>query len=295
MNAPDAYAIRDGQTLRNWADSIQRSERLFSGQPKIGLVVGTFAAVPYIHLHLETRRRLYPQIPMLVHDDCSPQELELANLCAEYGTEFISTANRFPICKGDLSAIASGLIWARAQRLDILVKMSRRFLPLKPWADELAALAITSQYATYSSWTTSFNFGFRTECVGLAVEEWFALGLFDQIVETILHSDTPFVEGFIHRLARHASVRNSKSARAFDAAVGQRPRDRDGYAPWPFMGTDRCAQTDNFLWHDWSKPEDYAAQAQRLGLAYDADAFRDPNMGSGSRPSAKSSVPCAGD
>jgi hypothetical protein len=279
METPPPLAVRLGQTTLNWAESTQRTERLFPAKPKIGLIVGTFAAVPFVHLHLETRRRLYPEIPMLLHDDCSPATRELENLCAEYGVEFASTVARFQPCKGDLSAIATGLVWARARPLDIVVKMSRRFLPLKPWVADLSALAMASHYATYSSWTSSFDFGFRTECVGFAVEEWCALGLIDEIADTICKPEQPFVEGFIHGLARHCAMRNTRAAKAFDTMVGPRPANRDGYAVWPFMGTDRCARSDNFLWHDWATSEDYSAQARRLGLPYSVDDFRDPNAG----------------
>ena len=265
----------------DWSKASQRREHLFTEPPKIGLVVGTYAATPYVHLHLEARRRYYPEVPMLLHDDRSPQGAELESLCATYGVEFASTTHRFPPSKGDLSAMASGLLWGRERSLDIVVKMSRRFLPLKPWVDDLTALAIASQYPTYSSWTTTFGFGFRTECLGLAVEQWFRLGLFDEIVEAICNEEKVFVEGFVHRLARHATLRNPKAARAFDAHVGQRPGDRDGYAVWPFMGTDRCAPSENFLWHDWATAEDYAAQARCFELPYEAKDFRDPNMGSG--------------
>lgn len=278
MEAPTAYAIREGQAIRHWSDCVQSRERLFSGSPKVGLVVGTYAAVPYIHLQLETRRRLYPDVPMLVHDDCSPRGSELDALCKEYRVGFMSTVTRYPASKGDLSAMAAGLDWARSRSLDILVKMSRRFLPLIPWADELAALAVMSQYATYSSWTTSYGFGFRTECLGFAVEEWFRLGLFEGIVDGILQPDSPFVEGFVHRLAQLAALQNTKAAKAFDAAVGPRPRERDGYAIWPFMGTDRRARSENFLWHDWASHEDYGARAKALGLPYSADDFRNPNI-----------------
>lgn len=40
-------------------DLIQRREELYRTDPKLGMVVGTFAAVPYVHLQLEARRRLY--------------------------------------------------------------------------------------------------------------------------------------------------------------------------------------------------------------------------------------------
>ena len=33
------------------------SDRLYDGLPKLGLVIGTYAAVPYVHLQLEARQR----------------------------------------------------------------------------------------------------------------------------------------------------------------------------------------------------------------------------------------------
>ncbi len=279
MEALQPYATREGQTVRNWADFLCPREAPFPKTPKIGLVVGTYAALPYVHLQLETSRLFHPDLPILVHDDCSPHSRQIESLCGHYGADFISTTSRFPACKGDLSAIASGLQWSRERSLDLLVKMSRRFLPLKAWAEDLADLAMSAQHATYSSWTTSFDFGFRTECLAFAVKDWFSLGLFDEIVGAILQNDTPFVEGFIHGLAQRAAVRNCQVARDYESRVGQRPREQNGYAVWAFMGTDRCARTDNFLWHDWAAPRDYAARALEMGLPYTENDFRDPNAG----------------
>ncbi len=50
---------------------------------RVGVVVGTFAALPYVHLQLEARRRRWPGVPMLVHDDASPQQADLSALCRE--------------------------------------------------------------------------------------------------------------------------------------------------------------------------------------------------------------------
>lgn len=261
-----------------------RAERRLKEAPKIALVVGTFAAVPYVHLHLETRRRLYPDVPMLVHDDHSPQGGELAELCGRHGAEFATTATRFPACKGDLSAFVCGLVWARECGADILVKMSRRFLPKIRWVDGLAALVQEADYATYSAWTTSFDFGFRTECLALDVEEWFARGLVDQMIAAIHAPGSPFVEGFMHGLARQAAAGNSAAARAYDGRIGHRPKNREGYAVWAFMGTDRRARSADYLWHDAAEPADYHAVAVGWGLKYDAADFANPNMGHGVKP-----------
>ena len=60
-----AMANRDFSILR--AETACRVSQLlddpvviFARPPSVGLVVGTFASVPYIHLHLEARRRFTP-------------------------------------------------------------------------------------------------------------------------------------------------------------------------------------------------------------------------------------------
>lgn len=282
----DAYALlREGKRFTLASVGRQR-ERILYGKPKIALVVGTFAAVPYVHLHLEARRRLYPDIPLLVHDDHSPKAGELAALCRSYDAEFVETATRFPPSKGDLSAIAYGLAWARERGVDVLVKMSRRFVPKIRWVDGLKELVEESDYATYSSWTTSFGFGFRTECLGLAVGEWFARGLVDDLTAAIYASETPFMEGFMHDLARRAAITASPAAQRYDAHVGARTPERDGYAVWPFIGTDRCTWSADYIWHD-SEGEGvhrYAELARLWKLPYQVVDFIDPNMGHGTAP-----------
>jgi hypothetical protein len=279
------YAVRRGGAIYDLADwRTHRPQRIFEKPPRVAIVVGSFAAVPYIHLHLEARRRFYPEVPLLVQDDCSPFGEQLAALCATYGAELSTNAKRLPACKGDMTAMAHGMVWAREQKIELLVKMSRRFVPRVCWAEDLASLAMESQYATYSSWTTTFNFGFRTECLAFAVEEWMRLGLFDALLDSIFDSEQPFVERLVHGLARRAAFGNSEAAQAYDLAVGQRPRDRDGYAPWPFMGTDRRAVSSDYLWHDWARAEDYARQAVEWGLPYGKSDFADPNMGCGRLP-----------
>ena len=106
----------------------------------------------------------------------------------------------------------------------------------------------------------------------------------DRLVGAIHAPGSPFVEGFMHGLARRGASRNTPAAQACDRRVGARPADRDGYAVWPFLETDRCAPSAEYLWHDWARPRDYAALAERWGLAWREADFADPNMGFGSQP-----------
>ncbi len=260
----------------------RRPAAIFTPPLAIGLVVGTFAAVPYIPLHLEARRRFYPHIPLLVHDDASPKRDELRRLCAEYGCEFESNDSRRAVFIGDVSCVLGGLLWAQRIRLDLLVKMSRRFLPLRDWTSELQELALASQYPTYSNATESYGFGFRSECVGMAVNEWIGDRAHEQLAMIALAPGSPFVEAVLHNMARRLAEFRCERALRWDEQRGPRPDDRNGYAPWDFMGTDRCERYPQFLWHDSATPEDYCHRAREWGLPYDLADFLDPNQGFGS-------------
>lgn len=281
---PKFALVRNGllHDIAKWMSP--RPERLFTSSPRVAVVVGTFAAVPYVHLHLEARRRFYPGVPLLVQDDCSPFEKPLSELCDHYGAEFGRNVFRFPRFRGDMTAMAHGLVWARKQNADLLVKMSRRFIPITEWVSGLQALAMESQYATYSEWNSAINYGFRTDCVGFAVEEWHRLGLLDTLINTILSPTKILVESVVHELAKRASVANSRQALLYDQRVGQRPRDRAGYAPWLFLKKEPGTVNQFFLWHDHAVPSDYARLAADWDLPYHETDFADPNMGCGRSP-----------
>jgi hypothetical protein len=280
MELHDFRILADGKT-QTVSQLIDRPEPIFPAPPRVGLVIGTFASVPYIHLQLEARRRFYPDTPLLVHDDASPQRDELARLCSEYGGEFESNDERQPPCIGDVSCFLGGLLWAERNGIDLLVKLSRRFVPLVDWVPDLQELAYRSQYPTYCAHTTTFGFGFRSESVGMAVRTWIDYRLHEDLAALALEPGMPFVEGVIHDFARRLAKFRCRAARAWDDEVGHRPPDRNGYAHWPFLGDDRCTPYPGYLWHDSASPHDYHRQSRIWGLPYELHDFEDPNQGAG--------------
>ena len=74
------------------------------------------------------------------------------------------------------------------------------------------------------------------------------------------------------------------AALRWDEIIGPHSYDRDAYAPWDFMGTDRCERYPQFLWHDSAGPEAYHELAQTWELPYGLDDFLDPNQGFGNVP-----------
>ena len=103
-----------------------------------GVVIGTYSCVPYVHLGLACLTKHKPNVALMVHDDDSPDKLALSNLCDQYGAEFVSTEFSKNKTVGDLSAFVEGLRWAHKYKIDVLVKLSRRFI-LKSAMDRNAA------------------------------------------------------------------------------------------------------------------------------------------------------------
>ncbi len=272
--------------IQGWNDSTRlvigaQADRLYPENPRVGIVVGTFAAVPYVHLQLEARRRYYPGVPLLVHDDGSHKAGDFERLCREYGCDFEHNECRQPPCVGDLTAFVGGLVWAGMKKLDILLKVSRRWVFLEDWVPDLMALAVESQYATLGSYTTTFGFGFRTECLALSVAAWSSPVFLGDVTSVIRSGTSVFVEVYMHNFARQFERQNCVPADHWRYAHPM-PDDRNGYALWPQMGIDRCTRSAGFLWHDSCGPADYSAVAHEWGLPYTLTDFSDPNQGGSS-------------
>jgi predicted O-methyltransferase YrrM len=255
---------------------------LYRRPPRVAMVIGTYAAVPYVHLQLEARRRFFSHVPVLTHDDASSKRDELESLCREYGCDFETNTSRFPHHLGDLSAFFGGLRWAVDNEFDLLLKVSRRWVFLTDWTDSLSRLALESQYATFSNHTSAFDFGFRTECMAMAVKLWGTPQIFQSLAEHIHCGRHVFVEAYMHHLA--VEIEKMKTPDS-DRWRSNHPTedDRRGYAAWELMGTSRCSPEPigTHLWHDCHTPADYARVASDWGLPYTEADFVDANQGEG--------------
>jgi hypothetical protein len=250
-------------------------------KPSIGIVIGTFAAIPYVHLHLEMWQRFYSDVPVLVSDDGSPFAENIAGVCGRYGVSFVTGKQRHRRTIGDLSAFVRGFAWAEGKNIDILVKMSRRFIPCANWVPQLQELADISQMPTFSQCCNHFRFGFRTECIALHCGSWATSGALLAMQDRVEVGAPIFVEGFIHQLARRVASEHACAVAREYMARHPRAKDRDGYAEWPIMPDRRTTKPPLAFWHDCDIPEDYARAARLVGLGYIADDFKDPNQGCG--------------
>ena len=222
----------------------------------VGLVIGTYAALPYIHLQLEA-------------------------LALEYGAEFFTHAVRHHHHLGDFSVYPVGLTWAMRRGLPYLLKISRRWIWQVDWRSDLLGLFAETGTSTVSNYTQSYAFGFRIECVAFDVKRWACDAFLEDVQEHIDGRIHVFVENYIHVWAQRFAETGSPKWRewSIDNPV---PEERNGYAPWPLMGTCRQSKHPTRLRHDSESPQESAALAVSWGLPNNEENFRDPNEGEGS-------------
>ena len=168
---------------------------------------------------------------------------------------------------------AEGLEWAAANGIELLVKLSRRFIPTREWAGELAELARASNAVTFSSYTTSYGYGFRTEATGMLTAAWAPLA--EQLRKEAQPGKRIFVEQRMHRAARQLTDEWLTPEFAAYRQLHCPGRGRSGYALWSaLLGTDRKRKYPGLLWHNANPPEEYAEAARQAGLPYRVEDFR---------------------
>ena len=221
-----------------------------------------------MELGLAVRQRLCPEVPTLVHDDASPVGAQLQELCGRYQAEFETNSSRLGHQMGDLSSLVGGLRWAQERGIDLLVKMSRRFIPLTNWVPDLTKLAGESQWPTYSSICRQFHLPIRSECMAMAVGEWLSADVEGEIRPFMLrHSGWFMAELYLIEFARKLEARKCDAARAWAARTAEEWHHH-GFVAWNFISPSRTTSLREHLWHTANGPDAYAGVAHNLGLEH---------------------------
>lgn len=244
------------------------TQKMLSKTSRIAVVIGTYGTPHFVHLHLESLRRNEPNIAgVLVHDDCSIHGNAIRMLCKTYGVEFATTAQRVGSFFGDMQAIAEGLRFAQRNKADVLVKFSRRFLPLLPWSSGLLELAEESQYATYSGYCTRCGYGFLTNCFAMDVQRWIGNGALDRL--EAYRGQHP--EAYIHDICRTIHSNNTLPiTSSYENSHPKRP-GTSGYGNWSLVCNAQYSRNPDKLWKDSCAECDYAIVAKAWGLKYTED------------------------
>ena len=262
-NKIKAFKSKDKDKKKNKSNE---KKTLYPKNPKIGLVIGTHGSEGFIRLQLASRKKNYPDIPVLVHDDSSSRGSQLKKICDSHkNVEFISTPYHYGWCPGDVNALLFGLNWAVDNNIDILVKFSRRFIPLVSFSDELLRIAKKSQCPTFSNICHVWGYGFRTEAYAVSTKAW--LNRLDIIKETIDYHvnrgrHTFFVEPVIHSWAVETYNEYKHLVNKDFKGYGK------GFARWNLLTNYRCRKNDMHLWHHSNHINDYKSMANKLGVEF---------------------------
>ena len=233
---------------------------------KIGVVIGTYGAVPYIDLGLHYLKNVNGIQNILIHDDCSNKQQELQALAKNYNVDFYSTPKNMwhKSCIGsigDQNCFFEGLKWAKEKKLDILIKFSRRLIPCYNWLDNFKNLVIESDGITFGSYCTKDLFDMRTECLAMNVNAWNNNFSLSEMHKLITNEYPTFAEFWMHDMAKILDGQNfSEKYNKWkkDHFIGYQ---RSGYVLWKdLLGICRYNDVErhnDVLWHMYSKEEDY--------------------------------------
>ena len=250
-------------------------------KPSIAVVIGTYASIPYVHLQLEVWKSFCNNVPLLVHDDFSHHRYILKDLCKNYGVDLITTSKRMGHVPGDVAAFLSGFEWAQEKKCDLLVKMSRRFVPLRPWQNELEELAFETQFPTFSSICLFKEWGFRSECFAVNIPLWGERNGCTPLKNLHLFENLKVIgTGYFAAEAIYCKAATDVYQKGLCEQAEKHDEGR-GYfegapfAYWDLIGSNRLRKYDSHLWYESHTAEDYADYAVSLGLDYKKKDFED--------------------
>jgi hypothetical protein len=218
----------------------------------IGVVVGTAGTLPYVHLQLETLKRMFGQSqPTLIVND-GPASAELKSLCWEYGAHLADFKDSLGHSVGDLRVFVTGFDWCKRLGLDVCVKLSRRFIPLIPWRWHLQSRLCENR--NVSMFTRRHNDRpdglFRTDAIAIRVSK-LENPQAKSVLEHGLSQERVCVETIFEALSN----------------------PNGGWAMWDLLGRSMYSACDTALQWRGLLPHHYGDLSRALGLPYEDYEF----------------------
>ena len=260
---------------------------------KIGVVIGTNGSVPYIDLGLHFLIVENEIKNILIHDDGSSDVDKLQKLANYYNSNYNTKVEVYSTGKnlwhkssvgsvGDQSCFTIGLLWAKQNKFDLLIKFSRRLIPCYRWIDDFKELVIKSDGITFSSYCTRDKFPFRTELIGMNVNAWSNDYVINMYTWFIKNDFTVFAEFYMDQVAKILDYYNySEKYEKWKKEKEHRHGFlTSGYVHWyDILGTNRFSnenrKNDKILWHGFKKEEDYLKISKSVfGDKYTLDDFK---------------------
>lgn len=138
--------------MAKWLDTTLLPDKDQRAEPHeiLGQVFGTAGTPPYVHLQLETSKRLFGQtMPTLVaNDGVGPDADRVRELAEQYGADYVGWES-IGHSPGDIRIFHESMKWASDKGIDIVAKFSRRSIPLISWRHGLQFLAAYNTDAAF--------------------------------------------------------------------------------------------------------------------------------------------------
>jgi len=101
---------------------------------RIAFTISSYRLTSFVRLGILQIKSLFPDSPILVSDDPSPESPEIQKTCDELGCAYRGANKRRGHFAGDFQSLVNSLIFAEAIECDVAVKVSQRFIFRKPEA-----------------------------------------------------------------------------------------------------------------------------------------------------------------
>lgn len=96
------------------------------------IVIGAYRLTGFVRLNVLRCRRLWPDVPILISDDRSPESAAMERLAEELECDYTCPDKRRSHFSGDFQSFINGLVFALEIGADVVLKLSQRCIPVLP-------------------------------------------------------------------------------------------------------------------------------------------------------------------
>jgi len=99
---------------------------------RFAFTIGSYRLCDFIRLNIRQIQEIFPDSPILVSDDASPESHIIERIAKDCGVNYIGTKGKRGHFGGDVQALLNCLAFGEAAKSDVYVKVSQRFVFRKP-------------------------------------------------------------------------------------------------------------------------------------------------------------------
>lgn len=233
----------------------------------LGIVLGSYNMPQMIELQIPCIRYNCGPVPVLISDDCSDgmqptpyPESHIGSLLGmasrSRGVYVWPNMERIGHAGGDMATFWKGIAWGAAIGLDVVFKLSQRYvIDIPNWAGDWANHLLQSELSTLGRGCPFHGFPIRTEAVGLRVDRWNR--------PDILAHLTPRRVNYALEHVLYDDIRDRLEGKLCD---------------WPLMSDSRPQAAPGVLFRESNGQDDYIRLAAKYGFNWKTVDTRDSNQ-----------------